>query len=93
MNLSGHITIISQPLSHTTDNPDNQSVFFPFQAFKMVKPPPYALFRIIPDRACIDQDGIGFLSPGGQGEILFTQNGSHHFTVGHIHLAAIRFYE
>ena len=80
-----------QPLGHTPQHAYHQARAAAFEVRKIGQFVPYGLFGLFPHRTRIDQDQVGVLYLAGERIALSGQNTGHHFAVGHIHLAAVRF--
>ena len=84
--------VVLHSLGHTADHTHNQlSVFLAAQRMEKIQSVQDFLFGVVADGTRVQQYGIRLLQRGAGRVAGHLQDGGNDFTVGHIHLAAIRF--
>src|ERR1043166_5734714 len=80
-----------EPLSHATEDANDQLWPLLLQPFEFTKPPVDALLRILPHAARIYEDHVCLFESGGNGVSFVLKYAQDNFGICHIHLAAVRF--
>ena len=83
--------IVFHTFCHATQYPNNQILLLFFQWVEEFQTVQNLLLRIIADRASIHKHRIRFVQWSGHAISRHLHHRSNYFTVGHVHLATIRF--
>ena len=80
-----------EPLGHATQYADPYAGLFSLERAQFAQPGPNALFRVVADRAGVQQNHVGFFDALGVTVAFVLEDRKHDFAVACVHLAAVSF--